>query len=285
MDAVYKSLRDKNIIVVGTGGIGGAIVGDFLEQGSTVYALDKSKKVLDNLCNPWDAEKYGEEFLNGVPRLKRHKVDVTSHKKYRSLIKHIGEECKPEWISLLEDETKPIRSFVYTAGLGVSTPIGETFHETYDRLFKLNVVGLMDGVEAVVPYMEKGSSITAISSVNAYRSEHGMAGYDATKAAIKQFLATAAADLGSRGIRANSVAPGYIRTPQTIEELKSPVSKKRIEDATVLGRIGEPEDVSSVVVALASNDFSFVTGECIEVSGGLALAQYPPIEKQIIKME
>lgn len=270
MDAKYKSLNGENVIVVGTGGIGGAIVKDFLEQGSTVYALDKSKKVLKGLCED-------------KKEIHKHKIDVTAHEEYRNLIRNIGEQCKPEWISLLEDKPKPIRSFVYTPGLGVSTSIGETSHQTYEDLFKLNVLGFMDGVEAVVPYMKKGSSITVISSLNAYRSEHGMAGYDSTKAALKQFAQTAAADLGSKGIRVNSVAPGYIRTPQTVEELNNPVSKKRIEDATVLGRIGEPRDVSSVVVWLASEDAKFVTGECIEISGGLALAQYPPIEKQITK--
>lgn len=93
----------------------------------------------------------------------------------------------------------------------------------------------------------------------------------------------AAADLGKKGIRVNAAAPGYIRTPQIIKELANADSRKRIEENTVLGRIGEPADVSAVVVALASDDFQFVTGSCIEISGGLALAQYPPIEKQINK--
>lgn len=275
MDAKYNSLEGQNVIVVGTGGIGGAIVGDFLEQGSILYALDKNEKVLENLCNPWNADKWGEEYYNDeTVRLQKHKIDVTAHEEYRNLIKKIGNGCKP----------KKIHSFVYAAGLGVSTPIGKTPHEIYEYLYKLNVVGFQDGVEAVVPFMGKGSSITVIASLNAYRSEHGMAGYDATKAALIQYARTTAADLGSKGIMVNSVNPGYVRTPQTIEELKNPVSKKRIEDATVLERVAEPEDVSGVVVAVASDDFRFVTGADIEVSGGLALAQYPPIEKQIAKI-
>lgn len=261
MEGRYSSLRDKNIIVVGAGGIGGQIVRDFLAQSSIVFALDKSEKVLEGLLGPDDDRE---------SRLKKYCIDVTGPDGYKRLIREIGENCRPE----------PIYTFVYTAGIGESTPIGNTSHELAEKLFQLNVLGFIDGVEAVVPYMDKGSSITVISSINAYRSEHGMSVYDSTKAALIQFARTAAVDLGSWGIRVNAVAPGYIRTPQTIEELKNPVSKKRIEDATVLSRIGEPKDVSAVVVALSSEDFGFMTGVCLEISGGLALAQYPPIEKQ-----
>lgn len=261
MEGRYSSLQGKNIIVVGTGGIGGAIVRDFLSQGSIVFALDKNEKVLEGLLGPGDDRE---------SKLKKHLVDVTDFDGYKRLIRTIGEGCRP----------KPIYAFVYTAGIGESTPVGNTSHELAEKLFQLNVLGFVDSVEAVVPYLNRGSSITVVSSINAYRSEHGMSVYDSTKAALKQFAQTIAADLGSKGIRVNAVAPGYIRTLQTVKELKNPVSKKRIEDATALGRIGEPEDVSGIVVALSSTDFEFVTGACIEISGGLALTQYPPIEKQ-----
>lgn len=261
MEGRYPSLQDKNIIIVGTGGIGGAIVRDFLSQGSVVFALDKSREVLKRLLMPGDGQE---------AKLKKHCVDVRDFNCYRELIRKIGEERGPD----------AIYTFVYTAGIGESTPIGNTPHELSEKLFGLNVLGFVDGVEAVVPYMGRGSSIIVVSSINAYRSEHGMSVYDSTKAALLQYARTAAADLGSQGIRVNAVAPGYIRTPQTIEELKNLVSRKKIEDATVLGRIGEPEDVSGVVVALSSPDLGFVTGACVEISGGLGLTQYPLIEKQ-----
>jgi len=119
--------------------------------------------------------------------------------------------------------------------------------------------------------MERGSFIIGISSINAYYSEHGMSVYDSTKAALLQFARTAAADLGIKSIRVNVVAPGYVKTPQTIEELRNPETKKRIESATVLKRIGELEDVSPIVVALTSDDFRFITDTYIEISRGLAL--------------
>ena len=202
MEARYPSLKDKNIIVVGTGGIGGAIVKDFLEQDSRVFALDKEESVLKKL------ESYASSDKN--KKLITYQIDVLDYKKYEEILRKIGEDYKP------------IKSFVHTVGVGEATPIGETPHELSEYLFRLNVLSFINGVNTIQEYMERGSSITVISSINAYRSEHRMSVYDSTKAALLQFARTAAADLGAKGIRVNVVAPGYINTPQTVEELKNP---------------------------------------------------------------
>jgi NAD(P)-dependent dehydrogenase (short-subunit alcohol dehydrogenase family) len=255
MEGIFQSLKGKVIIVVGTGGIGGAIVRDFLKQGCKVFALDKNQKTLQRL---------------GIKKnLKKIIVDVTEKKRYKEVLENIGKKYKP------------IKSFIYTAGIATPTPVDNFIDGLPEKLFDINVVGFIYGVKYIVPFMEKGSSIIVISSVNAYRSEYQMAVYDSTKAALIQYAKTAAIELGKKGIRVNVVAPGYIRTPQTIQELKNPLTRRIIERATALGRIGEPEDVSSVVVVLCSDDFKFVTGAVVEVSGGLALAQYPPIKKQL----
>jgi NAD(P)-dependent dehydrogenase (short-subunit alcohol dehydrogenase family) len=255
MEGVFPSLEGKKVIVVGTGGIGAAIVRDFLKQGSKVFALDKDPKALEKLGNG--------------PNLEKIVVDVTVNKEYRETLEKIGKRHRP------------IKGFIYTAGIGTPTPV-ESFPEGIpEKLFQVNVIGFIYGVKYIVPFMDRGSSIIVISSINAYRSEHQMAVYDSTKAALIQYGKTAAADLGRKGIRVNIVAPGYIKTPQTIEELENPETRKIIESTTALGRIGSPEDVSGVVVALCSDDFKFVTGAVVEISGGLALAQYPMVKKQV----
>jgi len=263
MEGKYPSLEGKNVIVIGAGGIGGAVVGDFLRQGSNVYALDK--KPPEELEKVWN-DYYGE-FENKV-NLEVYQADVTYHEGLKKTIRKIGEKTKPEGIV----------SMVYTAGIGESIDVRDFEDGFPEELFKLNVCGFIYAVREVVPYMKKGS-ITVIGSLNASRPEPHMALYDSTKAALTQFTRTAAIDLGPE-IRVNVVAPGYIRTPQTIEELNNSEAKKTIVDNTILKRVGTPEDISAVVVALASNDFSYATGSVIPVDGGLALAQYPPIEKQ-----
>lgn len=258
MDGKFASLKDKTAVVVGTGGIGGAIARDFLEQGCYVHALDKNKGVLDNLQKPG--------FTN--LRLVTYQVDVTEKDKYRIMLKSIGAR-------------HGIDVFVYTVGIGTPTEIGKIENGLPEKLYKLNVCGFIYGLEYALPFMEEGSSATVISSINAWRPEPKMAVYDSTKAALIQYVRTASVDLGPRGIRVNAIAPGYIRTPQTEKELENPENVKKISDATSLGRIGEPEDVSKVVVALSSDDFGFVTGSVVEASGGLASAQYAPMKKQI----
>lgn len=255
MEGRFPSLKNENIIVVGTGGIGKAIVDGFLKQGAKVFALDISQNVLDGL---------GEDQA-----LTKILVDVTKHEEFEAVLQKIGKRCYPY----------SIKSFVYTAGIGTPSPLDSFSDGLPEKLLDLNVSGFAYGLKYALPFLSKESSVTVISSINAFRSEPEMAIYDATKAALLQYAMTASVDLGQRGIRVNGVLPGYIRTLQTIEELKNPENVAKILNATSLYRIGEPEDVSSVVVALASDDFGFVTGAWIEVSGGTR-SQYTPMNKQ-----
>lgn len=259
MEGRFRSLENKAVVVVGTGGIGGAIVGGFLEQGCFVYALDKERTVLDGLRPPKGADL----------KLIRVRADVTEKNKYKMAIQRIGRRHES------------IRSFVYCAGIGTPTEIGKIEDGLPEKLYELNVCGFIYGLEYILPFMEKKSSATVISSINAWRPEPKMSVYDSTKAALIQYIRTASVDLGPQGIRVNAIAPGYVRTPQTEKELEDPANVKKILDATSLGRIGEPEDISGVAVALSSDDFGFVTGSVIEASGGLAAAQYAPMKKQI----
>lgn len=254
MEGIFPSLKNEVIVVVGTGGIGGAIVNDFLKQDAKVFALDKSQDVLDGL-----GEKKG---------LTKILVDVTKHEEFETVLQKIGEE------------NVSIRSFVYTAGIGTSSPVSSFSDGFPEKLYNLNVLGFVYGLKYIHPFLKKGSSVTVISSINAYRSESEMAIYDSTKAALLQYVRTASVELGPQGIRVNAIAPGYVETPQTEKELENPESVAVIVNATSLRRIGKPEDISSVVVALASRDLGFATGACFEISGGLGQAMYKPIEKQ-----
>jgi len=285
MEAKYPSLKGENIVIVGVGGIGGAIAKEFLEQGSRVHAIDKKpleelEKVWKEFQGPIIPKKYQKPsysdrekiiYDNGS-ELIYYKCDVTDYEKYSKLLKEIGEKYYP------------IRAFIYTAGIGEATKIGEIDRKIAEYLNKVNYQGFIDSIEIISKYMKEGSSIIAIGSINARRPEPNMAVYNATKAALEQYAISAAVDLGKKGIRVNVVEPGYVRTPQTIEELKNPENRRIIEEHTVLGEVAEPEKIAPVVVALTSKDFEFVTGAVIEVSGGLALAQYPPIEKQKQKL-
>lgn len=256
MEGKYPDLKGKKVIVVGVGGIGSAIAKGFLEQGCRVFAIDRNERTLNKLF-------WHEKLI-----LIKYVADVTNHQKFISVIQEIGSRYGV------------IRSFVYTAGIGTATAVDEFVNKLPEKLFGINVIGFIYGLKAVIPFLEEGSSVTVIGSLNASRSEPGMAVYDSTKAALTQFIKTASVDLGPKGIRLNVVAPGMIRTPQTVKELENPTTVEKVVNATSLRRIGEPIDIAPVVVALASNDFSFLTGASLAVDGGLGGAMYSAIEKQ-----
>ncbi|MGK8505803.1 SDR family oxidoreductase [Nocardia asiatica] len=147
----------------------------------------------------------------------------------------------------------------------------ETLEEISDKEFehtvKLNINAYFYLVKAALPHMPAGSSIIGSSSVNSDMPSPTLAPYAATKAAIANFSASLAQLLGERGIRVNSVAPGPIWTP--LIPATMPVEKvSQFGDDTPLGRAGQPAELASTYVLLASDDGSYISGARIAVTGG-----------------
>jgi 3-oxoacyl-[acyl-carrier protein] reductase len=116
---------------------------------------------------------------------------------------------------------------------------------------------------------KKGGAIVNVSSVVGVHGNWGQTNYAASKAGIIGFTKSLARELGSRGIRANVVAPGYVKT-QLTEVLPEEATKAMIAN-TPLGRVAEPEEIAGTVRFLASDDASFITGEVVLVDGGLGM--------------
>ena len=116
---------------------------------------------------------------------------------------------------------------------------------------------------------QRHGSIVNVSSVAGLYGNPGQVNYSASKAAIIGMTKTVAKEFGSRNIRCNAVAPGLIRTPMT--DVLSDEVKAKMLDAVAMKRYGEPEEIASVVSFLVSDDASYVTGQVIEISGGLSM--------------
>ncbi|MGY2011259.1 SDR family oxidoreductase [Nocardia gipuzkoensis] len=143
----------------------------------------------------------------------------------------------------------------------------EISDEEFEHTVKLNINAYFYLVKAALPHMPPGSSIIGSSSVNSDMPSPTLAPYAATKAAIANFSASLAQLLGERGIRVNSVAPGPIWTPLIPSTM--PVEKvTRFGDDTPLGRAGQPAELASTYVLLASDDGSYISGARIAVTGG-----------------
>lgn len=145
--------------------------------------------------------------------------------------------------------------------------LDEISDEEFDYTFRLNIGAYFHLVKAALPHMSSGGSIIGSTSVNSDTPSPTLAPYAATKAAIANFTASLAQLLGEKGIRVNSVAPGPIWTPL----IPSTMPNEKVTafgDDTPLGRAGQPAELASVYVLLASDDSSYVSGARVAVTGG-----------------
>jgi NAD(P)-dependent dehydrogenase (short-subunit alcohol dehydrogenase family) len=143
--------------------------------------------------------------------------------------------------------------------------------EHYDALFNSNVKGLLFTVQKALPLMPNGGSIILNASIAASTAPlPEWSVYNATKAAVRSFARTWTTDLKDRRIRVNAVSPGYIDTPPWHSTEAGEESIKIISKSIPLGRFGTPDEIAKVVVFLASDDASYITGTELFVDGGFA---------------
>jgi NAD(P)-dependent dehydrogenase (short-subunit alcohol dehydrogenase family) len=168
-----------------------------------------------------------------------------------------------------------VDTLVNNAGILIRIPIEELSVEDFDRLHAINVRGTFLGCRAVIPAMRAagGGSIINISSMSGnIANMPGMAGYCATKGAVRMLTKAAAVDLARYNIRVNSVHPGTIATPMTASYYADPDLRRLVLGTTIMERPGEPREVSEVVAFLASAGSSYMTGSEVAVDGGYTAA-------------
>src|ERR1700724_541158 len=159
---------------------------------------------------------------------------------------------------------------VANAGISKAATIEETTVEDFDKLFAVNVRAPYFLVQQLLPVLGDGSSVILVSSLGAHAAVGTLSAYAATKGAIDTLVKYFAAALGPRGIRVNAVAPGVIDTDMS-NLVKTDEGKSFVLGMQALKRIGQPDDVGSVVAFLASQDARWITGDTIRVDGGSKL--------------
>jgi 3-oxoacyl-[acyl-carrier protein] reductase len=177
----------------------------------------------------------------------------------------------PEQAKALVEEAGEIAILVNNAGLTRDGVLARMTDADWRDVIETNLSSVFYTCRAASRGMMKrrGGAIVNISSIVGLRGNWGQTNYSASKAGIIGFTKSLARELGSRGVRANVVAPGYVKTRLT-DELPEEAREAMLGN-TPLGRLGDPEDVAGAVRFLCSDEASFITGEVLLVDGGLGM--------------
>jgi 2-keto-3-deoxy-L-fuconate dehydrogenase len=247
-------LQNKLALVTAAGqGIGRSIAEAFAAEGARVVATDV------------EASK-----LEGIKSLKRLKLDVRSTAAVEALAKDIAAEFGA------------LDVLVNCAGYVHHGSVLDCAEPDWDFSFDLNVKSMHRTIRAFLPGMlqKKAGAIVNISSAVSIRGVPDRYAYGATKAAVIGLTKAVAADFIRQGIRANAICPGTIESPSLEGRIKdrsqaTGKSRAEVERAFVerqpMGRLGKPQEVAALVVFLASDEASYITGQAHLVDGGMAL--------------
>ncbi|RXG30197.1 MULTISPECIES: 3-oxoacyl-[acyl-carrier-protein] reductase [Leeuwenhoekiella] len=245
-----KLLEGKNTIITGASrGIGNGIAKVFAQNGANVAFTYSSS------AGP--AEELEQELLAMGVKAKAYKSNAASFEDCQELVKQISADF--ESIDVL----------VNNAGITKDNLLMRMGEEDFDQVIEVNLKSIFNMTKAVQRTMlkQRYGSIINMSSVVGIKGNAGQANYAASKAGIIGFSKSMALELGSRNIRTNVVAPGFIETEMTAKLDEKVVAGWR--DAIPLKRGGTPEDIANACVFLGSDMSAYVTGQVLQVDGGM----------------
>jgi meso-butanediol dehydrogenase/(S,S)-butanediol dehydrogenase/diacetyl reductase len=255
MAAASFDFTGSVVLITGGGsGIGRAITRAFLDAGATVAISGRRP---DRLAQA--LEGYPRERTAALP------ADVSDRRQMAAVVADvIGRFGRLD--------------VVVSNAAGYETgPLTDLTDEAWERLRATNVDAFFHLAKAALPLLaSSGGNLVAVSSVSGQRGDWGQAAYNATKAAIDNFVRSLALDWGAQGVRLNAVAPSFTLTELTESVGRDEASLAPFVNRIPLGRPGEPEDVAPVVLFLASEAARYVTGAIVPVDGGTSASTGQP---------
>ncbi len=243
-DMIMARMTGKIALVVGGAkGIGRAIAERLAAEGATVYLTGRQSA---------DVEHAAKTIGHGA----------------RGLVADASNaEDLAQVVQTIRQEHEHLDALVLNAGLSEPASLGQMTPEHFDRLFSVNVKGLVFGFQAAVPFMREGGSVVLMGSVAGSAGIADYATYGATKAAVRAYARTWTAELVSRGIRVNVLAPASTDTEMMAAV---PDDVRAAIVATIpMGRMARPSEVASAALFLLSDEASFIAGVELFVDGGM----------------
>ena len=248
-ELITKRLDGKVAVITGgNSGIGLATAQRFVEEGAYVFITGRRQSELDAAV-----KQIGKNNVTGV------QGDVSNLADLDRLY------------DTVKQQKGRIDVLFANAGIVELAPLGSITESHFDKMFNINVKGLLFTVQKALPLFQDGGSIILNASIGGSKGFEGASVYGATKAAIRSFARTWTVELKHRKIRVNAISPGPTDTAQ--QQLSGELGEQlrtNLVNAVPLGRMGNPDEVAKAVSFLASDDSSYVTGIELFVDGGLA---------------
>lgn len=241
----------KTAIITGSGrGIGAAIAKRLAKDGFDIVINELSEQA---------GEQTAEECRALGVKASVYACDVSNYAQCEEMVKKV------------KDEFGTIDVLVNNAGITRDGLLLRMSEETYDDVIRINQKSVFNMTKLVGAVMlrQKSGSIVNLASVAGLYGNPGQMNYSASKGAVIAMTKTAAKELGSRGIRVNAVAPGFISTPMT--DKLTDEQKNAILAQIAMKRYGTADEVANVVAFLCGEQSSYVTGQIVEISGGLSM--------------
>src|SRR5215467_1524068 len=249
-ESITKRLDGKIALVTGgSSGIGLATAQRFVQEGAYVLITGRRQSELDKAVN-----QIGKNVTDV-------QADVSNLEDLRRLY------------DVVKQQKGRIDILFANAGIAESAPLGSITEDHFDKIFNINVKGLLFTVQSTLPLFQDGGSIILTSSVGGSKGTPALSVYNATKAAIRSFARSWTVDLKHRKIRVNAISPGPINTPAVSRLFENGQQAEQVKTALLnipMGRMGNPDEVAKAVAFLASDDSSYITGIELFVDGGRA---------------
>lgn len=245
-----NKLKGKTAVITGAGGgIGAATARLFAAEGASVMITDIQENKLKEVA---------EEIKNAGGRVALHVHDISDETQWETVVK--------------TTVTLYGKIDILVNNAGITGNLLASFEERtvteFSKVLAINLTGQFIGMKTVLPYMSSGSAIVNVSSIAGITGNAGGNAYTASKGGSRMLSKGAAIDLASKGIRVNSLHPGYVETPMTHNMEGAASFRKMALGSTPLGRGASPDEPAKGILFLASDDSSFMTGAELIMDGG-----------------